>query len=500
MTEKTVVHLLAEATLAMPDQPALVCGDELLTYRGYAASAAAFARDLAERGVGRGQRIAVILPNCIDLVIAVLGAQAAGIQVASLNPDYTAAELAPILQDASPSLVVVGAEVAARLGATLQAIGLAIEVLGPGARRLATETADPSDLPLPHPEDLAVLQYTGGTTGRAKGVNLTHAAIAANIRQRDSVVPMRWGVERILAITPLFHVYAVSMGIHMALASQGTLVILPRYRPDWTLEALNNHRITVMLGSPTIYAGLLGYDDLAAADFSHLEVSISGSAALPEEILARWERQTGSRILEGYGQTESGPVLSFNPRDGRGKEGSVGLVVPETDVQIVDLATGEVLIAPGSVGEIRARGPQLMQGYRNLPTETAEALRDGWLYTGDIGEFDAEGYLYIRGRRKEMVIVGGFNVYPREVEEVLFTHPDVADAVVVGVPDSYRGEVLVALVVPAREGLTEAALATHLAERLVKYKWPSRILLRGDLPKTTVGKVDKVKIREELLA
>jgi long-chain acyl-CoA synthetase len=290
------------------------------------------------------------------------------------------------------------------------------------------------------------------------------------------------------------------MGIHMALASLGTLVILPRYRPDWTLEALNKHQITVMLGSPTIYAGLLGYEGLAEADFSHLEVSISGSAALPEEILVRWERQTGSRILEGYGQTESGPVLSFNPRHGRGKEGSVGLVVPETDVQIVDLATGEVLNAPGSVGEIRARGPQMMQGYRNLPTETAEALRDGWLYTGDIGEFDAEGYLFIRGRRKEMVIVGGFNVYPREVEEVLFSHPDVADAVVVGVPDSYRGEALVALVVPAREGLTEAALAAHLAERLVKYKWPSRILLRGDLPKTTVGKVDKVKIREELLA
>jgi len=304
----------------------------------------------------------------------------------------------------------------------------------------------------------------------------------------------------VLAITPLFHVYAVSMGLYLAANCRATLVVVARYRPEAVLEAISRHRITLLGASPTILVGLMGSEAFGSTDLGSLRLCFSGSSALPEETLRRWEATTGCPVAEGYGQSEAGPVLAFNPRHGVRKVGSVGVAVPQTEIEIVDVESGAGPLPVGAVGEIRARGPQVMRGYRNLAAETAEALRDGWLYTGDIGELDRDGYLTIRGRKKEMVIVGGYNVYPREVEEALCTHPSVREAAVVGVPDAYRGEALVATVVLAGgDPTTGDALLEHLAARLVRYKLPRDIHLMAELPKTSIGKVDKARLRDEVL-
>jgi long-chain acyl-CoA synthetase len=295
---------------------------------------------------------------------------------------------------------------------------------------------------------------------------------------------------------PLFHVYASHVCLHTAAYARGTMVILPRYRPEETLRALIDEKITIFAGAPTIYTSLLNYEGFARADLSALHHSISGSAALPATVLEQWEACVGSPVVEGYGQSEGGPVLTYNPLDGVRKPGSVGIPVPDTDVEIVDLDKGERVLPLGEQGEIRARGPQIMAGYRNLPAETAETLRGGWLHTGDIGEFDADGYLYIRDRKKEMVIVSGYNVFPREIEIVLYQHPAVREAGVIGMPDAYRGEIVKAYV-SLKPGASASAdaLIEHCRQNLAKYKIPTALEIVAELPKTAVGKIDKKQLK-----
>jgi len=470
----TVVHMLADATTRAPDAEAVVCGDVRLTYRELSRCVAGLARELLTQGA-RGGRVALLMENSTDIVIAMFAAQAAGAQVVPLNPAYTAAELDPILRDADPVVVLRGA---------------------PGFARWRDDTACvlTGDL-LPDADTLAALQYTGGTTGRAKGVDLTHRATAINIIQRDAVLPARPDAERVLSVAPLYHVYAINMGLHLAVHARGTLVIMPRYDPLTLLQQMRDERITVFAGNPRLYAELLMQPGLSAIGET-LRLCASGSAPLPADVLRRWEAATGVPICEGYGQTEAGPVLSFNAPSGVRKPGSVGRALPDTELQIVDLDTGTRVLSADEAGEIRARGPQIMRGYRNRPEETAAALRDGWLYTGDIGELDHDGVLFIRGRRKEMVIVSGFNVYPREVEDVLHAHPDVHEAAVVGRPDARRGEALVAFIVARHDAVDVAAVEAHVAERLTRYKRPSEVRVLAALPRTPVGKLDKQRLAE----
>lgn len=500
----TVVHILDEAARKAPDGIALICGNESLTYRQYAACVAGLARELKVAGAGEGTRVALVMSNSLDIAIATFGVQAAGAQVVPLNPAYTASELEPILENADATAIIYDSTCARTLAGILKSFSFEYRIeVGPAARRLTSwrDQSELSDLlPLPQPGMLSTLQYTGGTTGRSKGVSLTHQAVSINVSQRDALLPTEKESERILAITPLFHVYAVSMGLYLAAYCRSTLVIMPRYRPDDTLDAIAKHRITLLSGSPTIFVGLMGYEGFANADLSSLRLCFSGSSALSEETLRRWETATGCVVCEGYGQTEAGPVLTYNPRKGLRKIGSVGVPVPYTEVQIVDVETGGQVLPVGAVGEIRARGLQIMTEYRAMPGETAVALRDGWLYTGDIGRLDSDGYLFICDRKKEMAIVGGFNVYPREVEEALFTHSSILEAAVVGVPDNYRGEVLIACVVSNDKDLSEDSLKRYLADQLVKYKWPSEILFVSELPYTSVGKIDKKRLRTELVA
>jgi long-chain acyl-CoA synthetase len=495
--EPTVVHMLSAAAGSAPQGAALVCGGRSLDYAGYAGAAAGCARELQSLGA-TGDRVATLAGNSIEACVVALGALAAGAQQVPLNPLYTAPELATILEDAAPAVLVVDAALAALAGPVARRAGvrhvLVVDDQGACVRRWLGRAADGLPAP-PDPDSLALLQYTGGTTGRPKGVELTHRAIAVNVAQREALLPTRRG-DRILCMMPLSHAYAMSMGLFLSLHCAGALVILPRYQPEQVLDTVPRERIAVFLGSPTIFTGLLAHPRCAQTDWRTVHTCYSGSAALAAATLDRWRDTVGVPVYEGYGQTEAGPVLTFNPAGGPVKAGTVGVPVPLTEIEIVDLVTGETALPSGQCGEIRARGPQLMRGYRNRPEETAQALRGGWLYTGDIGELDADGYLAIRDRKKDMVIVGGYNVYPREVEEVLFAHPDVADAAVVGRPDDYLGEALVAHVVlrPGARADGDALLA-HCRDSLARFKLPAHWHFARALPKTLAGKTDKTLLR-----
>jgi long-chain acyl-CoA synthetase len=497
----TVVHMLADAAARAPDSIALVCGERRLSYAQYLRCVAGFAHELIAHGA-RGSRVALVCGNSLDMPIATFASHAAGAQATPINPAYTARELAHILSDAAPAAIVYDAEAAAAVEPLIASLRISYSVrLGPADRMLDGWKDDAAQsLPeLPQPDDLASLQYTGGTTGLPKGVNLTHRQIALNISQREAALPTHSDDERILCMMPLFHVFAVAMCLHLSAYCRGRLVIMPRYSPQGALDLIANERITRLPAGPTVFIGLLGHESLPNTDMSSLRTAYSGAAALPEETLRRWQERVGSPILEGYGQSEAGPVLAYIREGGRQKPGSVGPALPLTEIEIVDVETGTKVLGAGAIGEIRARGPQIMAGYRNRPKETAEALRDGWLYTGDIGELDAEGYLYIRDRKKDMVIVGGYNVYPREVEEVLFAHADVKEAACAGVPDSYYGETVRAFVVLKPNAQCSAAdLVAHCKNNLARYKIPSRIFIVEALPRTMVGKIDRVQLRDEL--
>ncbi|MCC6211857.1 MAG: AMP-binding protein [Burkholderiales bacterium] len=493
----TVVHLLVEAAGAAPQAEALVSGGRRLRYGETLSCAAGFARELESLGA-RGGRVATLLGNSIEACVAAYGALAAGAQHVPLNPLYTARELDLILRDAAPRVLVVDAALEASAAPLARAAGVArVIAVGAGARLLDAWRGDglaPGNLPAR--EDLALLQYTGGTTGRPKGVDLAHAAIATNVAQREGLLPTRAG-ERILCMMPVSHSYGMAMGLFLAAWCGGTLVLLPRYTPEDVLAAVEKERITIFPGSPTVFTGLLAHPRFAGTDWRSVHTCYSGAAALPEQTLKRWREAVGAPVYEGYGQTEAGPVLSFNPVHGVVKPGSVGVPVPGTEIEIVDLESGTRVLDAGERGEIRARGPQLMRGYRNLPQETAQALRGGWLYTGDIGEFDAEGTLYIRDRKKDMLIVGGYNVYPRELEEVLVMHPAVLEAAVVGVKDDYRGELPVAYAVLRPGASAEGGeLLEHCRANLARYKLPARIRIVAALPKTSVSKTDKQALRQ----
>lgn len=498
----TVVHMLLDAADRAPDRDAVICDGESLTYGELLRCVSGFAAELREMGAA-GERVAIIMGNSLDICIAMFGAHMARAQVTPLNPVYTAQELRPMLADASPSVLLYDEDNAARdelLGTALNIPHRICIGNGRGSRRLTEWSADghvaiPSNLPAP--EDLGTLQFTGGTTGRSKGADITHRSTAVNISQREALCTMRDDVERCLCVMPLFHCYASHMNLHAMVYRRGTLIVHRKYHPAQVLDAIERERITIFGGSPTLFNGLISFPQFKHTDFSSLYLSSSGSAPLPEALIEKWESATGTPVVEGYGQSEAGPVISFNPVTGIRKLGSVGLPVPHTALEIVDIETGTKKLGCGQRGEIRLSGPQVMTGYRDRSEETAQTLREGWLYTGDIGELDEDGYLFIRGRKKEMIIVSGYNVFPREVEEILQGHPDVQDAAVVGKPDDYRGELPVAFIVP-RPGSTPDCekLMQFCSGVLAKYKLPSEFILVSELPKTTVGKVNKIALTE----
>lgn len=502
-SNESVVQMLRNAAEREPAAEAIVvAGGARQSYRDLVDRTSSLAAFLSI-AFGTRTRIGVLLPNGIGLVEALFGILTSGNQAVLLNPSYTARELAAILPDAEMRAVFASSEHLMQLEAAMGETGLESRILRLDDGSLSNDAAlikAGRSLPLPQLADLALLQFTGGTTGKPKGVMLSHRTLSLNICQRDALLPSRPGVERFLCMTPLFHAYALAMALFPAVYSAGTLVVLPRYRPEAALGILAEERITMFAGAPTIYNGLVAHPSFPKTDYSSLRGAFSGAAPLSVEVLSAWEVVTNVPIYEGYGLTEATAILSFNPMEGARKAGSVGLPLPETQIEIVDLESGQKQLPAGEVGEVRARGPQMMVGYRNRAHDTAAILRGEWLYTGDVGYLDSDGYLFLESRKSDMAIVSGYNVYPREIEEVLYLHPAVLEAIAVGLPDPYRGESMFVLV-SIRDGMQvqNDELIAHCARNLAKYKVPVRIQLAEQLPRTGAGKLDRKLAKTMLL-
>jgi long-chain acyl-CoA synthetase len=343
------------------------------------------------------------------------------------------------------------------------------------------------------------LIFSGGTTGLPKGVEHDHQGLAVTMAQHCTAWPVEFGVERFLSVAPLFHIWGLGYAALAPIYARGTLVLVPKFEPEALLQAIDTHRITVFAGGPApIYSSLMGSPGMQSVDFSSLKYCLTGGAPCPEELHRAWQAATGCRLLEGYGMSETGPMC-LTPANRPSKLLSVGFPVAETEIQIVDIDTGSWLMPANEPGEIRARGPQFTRGYRRRPDETAQLIRDGWLYTGDIGYLDEAGHLFLIDRKKEMVIVGGYNVYPRQVDEVLMNHPKILEAATIGKPDARLGEVMVAFVVlKAGQQMTEEDFFEYCRDSMVKYKRPVEVTFMETLPRTGARKIDKRALRQGL--
>ncbi|MBQ4133622.1 MAG: long-chain fatty acid--CoA ligase, partial [Desulfovibrionaceae bacterium] len=350
------------------------------------------------------------------------------------------------------------------------------------------------------PETLAALQYTGGTTGEAKGVMLSHRNFCVNVYQIFNFLTPSLVNQRHMfpAVLPFFHVYGLMVTMFTPVALGAKIVPFPRFAPHDLLKCMTEERATIFGGSPAMFMSLLKTKEIKNCDLSSLKACICGSAPIPVEHLSRFREITGMGICEGYGLTEASPITHLNPVHGLQKPGSIGVPLPGTDAKIVDMELGSVEVPVGKAGELIIRGPQVMQGYWRRPDDNANTLRNGWLYTGDIATMDEDGYFYIVDRKKDMVIVGGYNVYPREIDEVLHEHPKIKEAVAVGIPHSSKGEVIKVYIVPEDDvTLTKAEVMAYCREHLAQYKVPRHVEFRKDLPRTMVGKVLRRELRAE---
>jgi long-chain acyl-CoA synthetase len=511
-----------------------------ITYRDIDDAADRFAASLRRIDVKPGDRVGLIVPNSPAYIIAFFGIQRAGGIVVQTNPLYTPRELVALYSDAGATVVVcldlfltnllkakpetpIRQVVVADLKdflpaplATLYPIRRRSELKEaghwplerpdepwmhtfremletPGARGAEPQTVDP--------DDVAVLQYTGGTTGTPKGAMLTHRTLIANAYQCASWVPgTEMARERTLIAIPMFHIYGLMAGLLVSVRLASTMLLLPDPRDlKHLLKVIDRERPTLFPAVPTLYVALMNHPRLRKTDMRGIQACLSGAAPLPIEVRRRWESLTGGRLVEGYGLTEASTVVCANPltKDGIVKEG-VGIPFPDTDVRIVDLETGSRDLPIGEAGELLVCGPQIMKGYWNQPEESATTLRDGWLHTGDIAKMDEDGYLYIVERKKDLIIASGFNVYPREVEEVLYSHPAILEAAAIGVPDPYRGETVKAFVV-LRPGATatDKEIVAFCRERLAAFRVPRQIEFRKELPKSQIGKVLRRSLRDE---
>ncbi len=493
-----------------------------------------FAASLSQLGVKAGDRVAIMLPNCPQTIIAYYAVLSIGAVVVMTNPMYVEREMIHQFNDSGAKVLVGLDHLFPRIAkvwketpveklvitsirdylpfplnllypfkAKKQKLNMKIPYGGSihSFKRLVEDS--PGNPPRPETDmgDVAALQYTGGTTGVAKGVMLTHNNLVVNVAQVSLWLPaLEQGKERFLCVLPFFHVFGMSTAMNWPICIGATMTLLPRFEIKDFLKTIAKTRPTIALLVPTIFAAMVNYPEISKYDISSINYVVSGSAPLPVEIMNRFEHLTGSVILEGYGLTESSPVTHVNPVQSKRKAGSIGIAIPSTDARIMDLETGTKEQQVGQPGELVIKGPQVMKGYWNMPEETADTLKDGWLYTGDIAYMDEDGYVFIVDRKKDMIIAGGFNIYPRDIDEVLYEHPKIADAVSIGVPDEYRGEtVKVFVVVKPGETLTEEEVIAHCEERLASYKVPRLVEFRDQLPKTMVGKVLRKELRAEEL-
>jgi long-chain acyl-CoA synthetase len=521
---RPLIDILRVAASDVPDKPATTFLGATLTFAEIKERADKFATALARMGIKQGDRVGVMLPNCPQYVIAVFGILRAGAIVVNVNPLYTPREVAVVANDSGMRLLIVLDALAPVAMATRGQTPLETFIVTSAAEYSAHKAECPRvegaerfcdvlasvDVPqLPRvqidPDDVAVLQYTGGTTGTPKGAMLTHYNIFANVVQTTTLhVPaLRRGDERYLLVIPFFHIYGFTVGMMAGVWLGAQQILIPKYDVDALLNAVREYRPTYFPAVPTIYISLLNHPNAREYGLDKIRAFNSGSAPLPVEVLDQFEQMTGGLLCEGYGLSEASPVTHTSPSLSVRKPGTIGIPLPDTDMKIVDLTDGTKILGTGEEGELCIAGPQVMKGYWNRPEETAQSIRvdeqgTRWLYTGDIASMDADGYTKIVQRKKDMIIVSGFNVYPGEIESVLFTHSSVMEAVVIGVPDPYRGEAVKAFVV-LKPGAAASAeeLQLHCARDLAEFKRPATIEIRDSLPKSAVGKILRRVLREE---
>jgi long-chain acyl-CoA synthetase len=529
----TLGGVLEDTARKFPNHTALLFFGRKISYSELDRLANRFAHALAGLGVRKGDRVALMLPNIPQMVIAYYGTLRAGAIGVATNPLYHSHELEVQLKDSGATVLVavdmfypvikpVLAKTSVRdliLCGIKDYLPFPLNLLYPIKARIDKQWVSVQRVPpifdflelmdragdtrpdvTVAPGDIAILQYTGGTTGIPKGAVLTHRNLVVNAFQCRTWLTVRnEGEERILAVIPFFHVYGMTTAMNLGILIGAELILLPKFHTKEVLQTIQKHRPTIFPGIQAMYLAIGNYVKTHQYDLTSIKAAISGAGPLMKEVQDRFEQLTKSRIVEGYGLSEASPVTHANPIFGRRKSGTIGLPWPDTEARIVDLETGTRELPVGETGELVVLGPQVMLGYWNKPEETAQALRGGWLHTGDIAKRDAEGYFMVVDRIKDMIKTVGENVYPREIEEVLFTHPKVKDAVVVGLPhEEYLGEKIKAYVV-LKEGQTATAeeIIAFCKAELSKFKVPKEIEFRDQLPKTLVGKVLRRVLRDE---
>jgi long-chain acyl-CoA synthetase len=486
--------VLTETSARMPERTALRLGEATLRYRELDDASARVATLLAAHSVGAGDRVGVMLPNVPEFAAVYYGVLRTGAVVVPLNPLLKAREVAYHLADSEARLIFAWHAAADEATQGASGVGANVVEVDPSAflGMLASHTPS-SDVVDRVPEDTAVILYTSGTTGRPKGAELTHGSLLRNAEVVQSDLVNLEPDDVVFGGLPLFHSFGQTCTLNVTMAAGASLALLPRFDARTAAAILTNTRATVFAGVPTMYSAFLALTDPPA--LPDLRVCISGGAALPVEVLHRFEERFGCQVLEGYGLSETSPVASFNRLDRDRKPGSIGTPVTGVEMRIVDKAAQE--LGTGEVGEIAIRGHNVMKGYWRTPDATAEVLgADGWFRTGDIGKVDEDGYYFIVDRKKDLVIRGGFNIYPREIEEVLYEHPAVAEAAVVGIPHAELGEE-VAAVITLIQGAeaTEDELRDFVKRQVAPYKYPRVVRIVDALPKGPTGKILKTEIR-----
>jgi long-chain acyl-CoA synthetase len=531
----SVVDFLAASASTMPDATALIFMNARLSYRELKKEVDQFATALARLGAGKDTRIAIQLPNLPQTVIAYFATLTLGAQAVMTNPLYVEREIEHQWNDAGCTIAVLmdflfaGRVRAIRdrlpvrdyvIASIPEYLRFPLNVLAPFKLRKAKPPlyakvppergvhrmrdlirATPPTLPRValSLDDIAVLQYTGGTTGISKGAMLTHRNLSCNVQQMAAWFPaLGHGSEVFLACLPFFHVFGLTVSMNFPVAMGAAMVLVPNPRDiPAIMKGIAKHRVTVFPGVPAMYNAINNKADAASVDLTSVKVCVSGSAPLPGAVAERFEQLTGSRIAEGFGLTETSPVTHCNPIQGQRKIGSIGIPLPETDAAVMSLESADEL-PPGQEGELVLRGPQVMKGYWNRNDETAAMLRDGWLHSGDIARMDEDGYFYIVGRRKDMILASGYNVYPDEIDAVLVAHPAVLEAASIGVPDEKRGETVKSFVVlKPGSSATAAELLEHCRRELAAYKVPRAIEFMPELPKTSALKVLRRELRDQ---
>lgn len=501
-TDVSIYETLKTSVRKYPSSKAIIDGELTLTYSELKIAVDNMARYFHKKGLKQGDNIALMLPNSIETIVCYYALQRLGCTQVQVNILYRSGELKHILNDSAAKWIICDVDQVSKIEELNLQNNLDLIVFdetGQLFNHIRCKKTVERDLPevLINPtEDVAIIQYTGGTTGNPKGVMLTHSNIVGNVIQNRVFYSLRENEEIILGNTPMAHVMGLSY-INITFSLGGTYIVVERYNIETVKELLLKYSPTIFIGAPTIYIGLLASDIITDEDLKSLEICTCGTAPLPIEVIKEFERRSGARLLEGYGMTEV-LVTHRNPKSDKKMAGSIGVPLPSTDCKIVDIENDSIEMPVGEQGELLIKGPQVMKGYWENPESTKEVLKEGWMSTGDIAVMDQEGYFYIVGRKKDLIIASGYNIYPAEVEDIIYEHPSVLEVAVVGIPHSYRGETVKSVIVLKKGySVTADEIMKFCSMRMAPYKIPTVIEFRNSLPKTAVGKILKTKLIEE---